>query len=757
MNRFPFEELILHVRLAILVFWQRMKKFPFYHQLDTIDCGPSCLRMISKHYGRVFSLEFLREKSFITRDGASILGLSEAAEAIGMRSLVVKINMESLRDEAPLPCIAYWRQRHYVVVYKVTNTHVFVADPAFGLVKYNYEEFKKGWISNVSGAIDTEGHVMLLEPTPNFYQSNEAEQQQKRSGLISLLTYFKPYKSYLYQLVLGLIVGSVVQFAFPLLTQSLVDYGIKEQNLNFIYLILLAQLMLFFSQVLAEMFRGWLLIHMGSRINISIISDFLLKLMRMPVSFFDMRRTGDVIQRIEDNRRIESLLSSTSLSVIFSIFNLIIFSIILAYYNTKIFTVFLIGSMIYMGWILLFMKQRALLEFKRFDESAGNTSSLVQLINGIQEIKLNNSEKRRRWEWESIQAKLFKIALKSHALAQYQSMGGVFFNELKNILITFFAAQLVIQGQITLGMMLSIQYIIGQLNGPLNNFIGFIQRGQDAKISIERLSEVQREKDEFEQHEDATSVIPPAQSIFISNLSFRYGGNSSPWVLKDLDLEIESGKVTAIVGASGSGKTTLLKLLVKFYRATAGSIKVGVQDINYINPSSWRDQCGVVMQDGFIFSDTIARNITESNSEGLIDKVRLQYAVKIANLEEFIESLPKGYNTKIGVSGLQLSGGQKQRILIARAVYKDPEFLFFDEATSSLDANNEKVIMENLQKFFVGKTVVIIAHRLSTVKNADKIIVLHKGSIAEKGHHKELTDRRGLYYTLVKNQLELGQ
>lgn len=706
----------------------------------------------------MFSLEFLREKSFITRDGASVLGLSEAAETIGLRSLVVKMSLQSLRDEAPLPCIAYWRQRHFVVVYKVTDKHVYVADPGFGLVKYEHEEFKRGWINNVAGAIESEGHVMLLEPTPAFYEKEEGSvENKKHSGLSSLLLYFKPYRSYIYQLILGLFVGSVVQFAFPLLTQSLVDYGIKEQNLNFIYLILFAQLMLFFSQVLAEIFRGWLLLHMGARINISIVSNFLLKIMRMPVTFFDMRRTGDVLQRIEDNRRIESLLSSTSLSVIFSVFNLVIFSIILVYYNVKIFTVFFIGSAVYITWILLFMKRRALLEFKRFDESAGNTSSLVQLINGIQEIKLNNSEKRRRWEWESIQAKLFKISLKSHALAQYQSMGGVFFNELKNIFITFLAAQLVIEGKITLGMMLSIQYIIGQMNSPLNSFIGFIQRSQDAKISLERLSEIHHEKDEFEQHDDATSVIPPAQSLHISGLQFRYGGQASPWVLKDLDLEIESGKVTAIVGASGSGKTTLLKLLVKFYRPTSGSIKVGVQDLNYINPSAWRQQCGVVMQEGFIFSDTIARNITESTSEGFIDKNRLQYAVKIANLEDFIESLPKGYNTKIGVSGLQISGGQKQRILIARAVYKDPEFLFFDEATSSLDANNERVIMENLQKFFVGKTVVVIAHRLSTVKNADKIIVLHKGSIAEKGHHKELTDRRGLYYTLVKNQLELGQ
>ncbi len=732
-------------------------RFPFFGQLDRIDCGPSCLRMIAKYYGKVYSAEYLREKCFITRDGVSMSGISEAAESIGMRSLVVKVGIESLQREIPLPCIAHWRQRHFVVVYEVTDKNVFVADPDFGLIKYTHEKFREGWINSVLGNADKEGFLLLLEPTPAFFEKGEDTPVKRVSGLRILLPYFRPFRKYINQLFLGLILGTVIQIAFPFLTQSIVDHGIKNQNINFIYIVLLAQLMLFFSQSLIEVFRGWLLLHMGSRINISIVSDFLMKLMRLPIAFFENRRAGDIFQRVEDNHRIESFLSSVSLTVLFSFFNLFVFSAILAYYNVQIFAIFFVGAISYVTWVVMFMKRRAVLDFKRFDEAAGSTSGLVQLINGIQEIKLNNSERRRRWEWENIQAKIFKISVKGLALAQYQSMGAMFINELKNIMITFFAAHAVIEGKITLGMMLAIQYIIGQMNSPLNNFISFIQRSQDARISLERLAEIQIHKDENDVDENSTRIVLANQNIHISNnLRFRYGGRDSPWILNDLNLEIPNGKVTAIVGASGSGKTTLLKLLLKFYKPNVGNVKVGMQDLNSIHTNVWRDCCGVVMQDGFIFADTVARNITESSSEGRIDKEKLQYAVKVANLEELIESLPGGYTTKIGGSGLQLSGGQQQRILLARIVYKNPEFLFFDEATSALDANNERTIMDNLQEFFKGKTVVIIAHRLSTVKNANKIVVLHKGKIIEEGKHEELTQQKGAYFTLVKNQLELG-
>lgn len=732
------------------------REFPFYRQLDQMDCGPTCLRMVAKHFGRAYTIDFLRKKANITREGVSLGGIAEAAEEIGLHTLAVSVDYKTLVDEVPYPCIAHWRQRHFVVVYKIRRNTVYVADPAHGLVKYSKEDFIKGWIGSTADPENAEGYLLLLEPTPEFYELEKEE--KKEYGFKFLFWYFKPYKKYIVQLILGLLVGSLLQLIFPFLTQSVVDYGINYQNKNFVFLILIAQLTLFISQTTVELIRGWILLHMTSRININLISDFLIKLMRLPIAFFDSKNTGDIIQRIYDHNRIQSFLSSTTLNTLFSAFNMVIFGAVLAYYNMQIFAVFFIGSALYIGWTLLFMKKRAELDYKRFDQSSDNQSSLYQLISGMQEIKLNGSERRRRWEWEAIQVRLFKISIKGLTLSQTQNTGGRFINELKNILITFIAATAVIDDPLfTLGMMLSVQYIIGQLNLPINNFITFIQSGQDAKISLERLSEIHNKDDEEDRFEDNIKELPADKSITLTNASFRYGGKSSPLILDDLNVEIPEGKVTAIVGASGSGKTTLIKLLLKFYDFNEGSISIGKNsNLKDISTKVWRKACGSVMQDGFLFGDTIARNITESDSEGIIDKQRLIHAVKVANIDEFIEELPSGYNTKIGSSGVNVSGGQKQRILIARSVYKDPKYIFFDEATSALDANNEKVIMENLKEFYKGKTVVVVAHRLSTVKNADQIIVLDKGKIIELGSHEELTAKRGAYYTLVKNQLELG-
>ena len=732
----------------------KLRKFPFYRQLDQMDCGPTCLRMVAKYHGRSIPIDFLRKRANITREGVSLGGIAEAAEDIGLHTLAVSIDYKTLDEEVPLPCIAHWRQRHFVVVYKIKKDTVYVADPAHGLVKYHKNDFIQGWIGKNADIDSSEGYLLLLEPTPEFY--NVDPDEKKEYGFKFLFWYFRPYKKYIAQLVLGLVVGSLLQLIFPFLTQAVVDYGINYQNLGFVYLILLAQLTLFISQTTVELIRGWILLHMTSRININLISDFLIKLMRLPIAFFDSKNTGDIIQRIYDHNRIQNFLSSTTLNTLFSAFNFVIFGVILAYYNLTIFLLFFIGSTAYIGWTLLFLKKRAELDYKRFDQSSDNQSSLFQLISGMQEIKLNGSERRRRWEWEAIQVRLFKISIKGLALSQTQNTGGQFLNELKNILITFIAARAVINGDLTLGMMLSVQYIIGQLNLPINNFISFIQTGQDAKISLERLAEIHLKDDEENRDEDFVREIPEDKSIKLKDLSFRYGGPSSPWVLEDLNFEIPQGKVTAIVGASGSGKTTLIKLLLKFYEPTEGDILVGNTKLNNISTNIWRRSCGSVMQDGFLFGDTISRNITESDSEGITDKERLQHAVNVANIDDFIEGLPSGFNTKIGSSGVNISGGQKQRILIARAVYKDPKFIYFDEATSALDANNEKVIMENLQEFYKGKTVVVVAHRLSTVKNADQIIVLDQGRIIERGTHKELTEERGSYYTLVKNQLELG-
>jgi ATP-binding cassette subfamily B protein len=727
-----------------------MPKFPFFKQYDAMDCGPACLRMIASFYGKTYSLQKLRQLAHITREGVSLLGLSEAAEAIGFRTIGARITIEQLM-EAPKPCVVHWDQDHFVVVYKYRKGVVFVSDPAFGLVEYTETEFKKHWLATVRQG-EQKGICLLFEPTPKFFEL-EGE-TMNRGNFKFLLKYLKPHRRLVIQLVLGFLVGSLIQLIFPFLTQSIVDVGINTQDIGFIYLILAAQMMLFLSRMTVDFIRSWILLHISTRINISIISDFLIKLMKMPIGFFDTKMIGDLLQRIGDHGRIERFLTSQSLNVIFSVFNIVIFSIVLVIYNLGIFLVFLFGSVLYIGWIFLFLNKRRELDFKRFTQLADNQSKLIQLINGMQEIKLNNYERQKRWEWERIQARLFKVNVTNLSLQQYQQAGSVFINETKNIVITILAATAVVNGHMTLGMMLAVQYIIGQMNSPLDQMIEFMQVSQDAKISLERLAEIHNSKDEDQDQEGKLIHLPASADIRISDLVFQYEGPNSPKVLNNLNLLIPYGKVTAIVGTSGSGKTTLVKLLLGFYPPVSGSIKIGNADLSAYQQHWWRAKCGAVMQDGFIFSDSIASNIAIGDEEP--DKERLSYAVRMANIQEFIETLPLNYNTKIGPEGVGISQGQKQRILIARAIYKNPEFIFFDEATNSLDANNEKVILENLDEFFAGKTVVVVAHRLSTVKNAHQIIVIEKGNIVETGTHEELTNRKGAYYQLVKNQLELG-
>jgi len=727
-----------------------MPKFPFFKQYDAMDCGPSCLRMISAFYGKNYSLQKLRELSHISREGVSLLGLSDAAEAIGFRTIGARITLEQLM-EAPKPCVVHWDQDHFVVVYNYLKGKFYLADPAFGLVKYSETELKKHWLATVKHG-EEKGICLLFDPTPKFFEL-EGE-CSNRSNFKFLLKYLKPHRKLVVQLVIGFLVGSLIQLIFPFLTQSIVDIGINTQDINFIYLVLAAQMMLFLSRMTVDFIRSWILLHISTRINISIISDFLIKLMKMPIGFFDTKMIGDLLQRIGDHKRIERFLTSQSLNVVFSVFNIVIFSIVLVFYDVIIFLVFLLGSALYIGWVFLFLKKRRELDFKRFAQLADNQSKLIQLINGMQEIKLNNYERQKRWEWERIQARLFKVNIGSLSLQQYQQAGSVFINETKNIVITVLAATAVVHGNMTLGMMLAVQYIIGQMNSPLDQMIEFMQVSQDAKISLERLSEIHNQPDEEQHQGEKLNILPEVADIHISEMTFQYEGPHSPKVLNNINLIIPQGKVTAVVGTSGSGKTTLVKLLLGFYPPVSGTIKVGDADLSAYQQHWWRDKCGAVMQDGFIFSDTIANNIAIGNDEP--DKDRLSYAVRMANIQEFIESLPLNYNTKIGPEGVGLSQGQKQRILIARAIYKNPEFIYFDEATNALDANNEKVILENLDEFFSGKTVVVVAHRLSTVKNADQIIVIEKGSIIEVGTHEDLTVKQGAYYNLVKNQLELG-
>jgi len=732
------------------------KKFPHFRQLDAMDCGPTCLRMISKFYGKTYSLQSLRDKSYITREGVSMMGIADAAESIGFRSMGVRITFEQLAEQATLPAICHWQQKHFVVVHKIVTknkkTIVHVADPASGLLKFTKEEFIKAWASTkVDG--DLKGLCLLLEATPDFYKAKD-ESSSKKKSIGFLLRYLKPYKKFLVQLFLGMLFGSMLQLIFPFLTQSVVDIGINTQNLSFIYLVLIAQMVLFISRISVEFIRSWILLHISTRINISLISDFLIKMMKLPIGFFDIKMIGDLMQRIQDHTRIENFLTSSTLNILFSMVNLLIFGVVLAIYNMTIFGVFVLGSALYILWINLFLKKRRELDGKRFAQLSSNQNSLVQLITGMQEIKLNNCEKQKRWEWEQIQAELFQVRTKGLALNQYQVSGSVFFNETKNIVITFLAAQAVVNGSMTLGMMLAVQYILGQLNSPIDNLVQFIHSWQDAKISLERLGEIHEMEEEELDKDEKLIELPDEKSIHIDKVSFQYEGPHSEMVLNEVDLHVAKGKTTAIVGASGSGKTTLIKLMLGFYPATKGKINLGGVSIQNYSASMWRQNCGVVMQDGFIFSDTIAKNIAVGDE--IIDKKRLLYAVQVACIHEFIDSLPLRYNTKIGANGHGLSQGQKQRILIARAVYKNPEFLFFDEATNALDANNERAIMENLDEFNEGRTVVVVAHRLSTVRNADKIIVLDKGQIVEHGSHNDLTQLRGRYYELVKNQLELG-
>ena len=718
-----------------------------------MDCGPACLQMIAKFYGRYYSLQILRDSCFLTHEGVSLLGISEAAEKIGFRTSGVQISFDQL-VEVPKPCIAYWKQRHFVVIYGIeqkTRPLIHVADPALGLVKYNRKEFLGGWLSSRSDDEDT-GIVLMMDPTPDFYA--QVGEHNDHTKFYFLIKYLRPYYKLIVQLVIGMLLGTLLQLIFPFLTQSIVDYGINNQNLSFVSLILIAQLTLFAAQTAVEFIRSWILLHISTRINISIISDFLIKLMKLPIGFFDTKMIGDIMQRIGDHSRIQSFLTTTTLTTLFSVISFIVFACVLAFYNVIMLFIFLVASILYVIWVLLFLKKRKEIDYKRFEQSATQQSNLFQLITGMQEIKLNNCERQRRWEWERIQVKLFRISIKGLSLSQYQQSGAFFINETKNIIISFFAASSVINGNMTLGMMMAVQYIVGQLNAPISQCISFIQSAQDAKISLERLGEIHNRKDEEDADKHKINILPNDKSFIIKNLSFQYDGPHSERVLWGLNLNIPQGKTTAIVGMSGSGKTTLVKLLLGFYASPEGSILVGNTDLQNLSSRVWRAECGAVMQDGFIFSDTIARNIAVTDEQ--MNTSRLTRALKVANLTDLIDELPLGVNTKIGQEGHGLSQGQKQRILIARAVYKNPQFLFLDEATNALDANNERIIMENLNNFFKGKTVVIVAHRLSTVKNADQIVVLNRGKITEIGTHTGLAALRGEYYELVKNQLELG-
>lgn len=732
-------------------------KFHFCRQLDGMDCGPACLCMIAKHYGANYSIQELRDIACITRVGVSLLGISEASEKIGLRATAVQVSLEYFVNNAKTPCIVHWNQQHFVVVYKIkksfsAKTHIFyIADPAYGLIKYEEEKFIRCWCGTKHNGKSV-GIAMYFTPTPDFYQKGHCKKRQIK--LKSCIEYLKPYKALFSHIILGLLVGSVIQLSFPLLTQSIVDYGIEENNLNFIHLILIAQLFLVLSYSIIDIIRRWTLLHISTRINVSLMSDFLMEIMKLPMIFFDSKLMGDLIQRIDDHKRIEDFLTTTILNSIFSTFTIIIFGIILIIYNIRMFFILLIGSSLYLFWVSLFMKKRSDLDHKNFATMAVYQSDIIELIEGMQEIKLTGSEQQKRWRWGNLQASIFQIKLQSLSLGQWQQVGGVLINEITSIFITIMSATAVLKGELTLGGMLSVQYIIGQLQSPIHQFVSIAQQIQDAKISLYRLNEIHNKDDEEDADVKRKIVVTGKDSIVFDNVSFSYGGSRSKYVLSDLSLTIPHGKTTAIVGLSGSGKTTMIKLMLGFYTTSKGTIRIGNDAIEKYSYKELRKHCGVVMQDGFIFSDTIANNIAAGATK--IDKRLLKQAAQMANIENFIMSLPLRYNTIIGNSGIGLSQGQKQRVLIARAIYRNPDYVFLDEATNALDTMNERCIISNLNQVFRGKTIVIVAHRLSTVKNADNIVVLEEGRIVEQGNHEFLIRKKGRYFDLIKEQLEIA-
>lgn len=732
-----------------------MRKITIIFQHDSMQCGIACLQMVCKYFGREYSLDSLSKLCFATTEGVSMLGINEAANTLGLHTISARVTTTML-GKAPLPSILHWDQNHFVVLYKVKKGKKFyVADPGKGLVTYGLDEFKQHWISTKSNGED-KGIAMFLETTPAFftYKMEDEEHIKEKRSFRFLLGYVRKYRKYFGQIILGLVVGSLLQLVLPFLTQSIVDVGIKNQDIGIVWLILLGQLMLTISRTAIDFIRRWLLLHISLRINISLVSDFFIKLLKLPMSFFDTKLMGDLMQRMNDHTRVNNFLTQQTLNITFAVLTFVVFSVVLFFYNKLVFTIFLLGSILYGAWMTLFLKRRKVLDYELFEQQAINNNKTYEFITSMQEIKLQDCEQRRRWEWEDTQAELFGVQMKSLKLQQTQEAGSIFINEVKNIIITVVAATAVIHGQMTLGMMLAVQYIIGQLNSPVEQLMNFFYSLQDVKISLERINEIHQRDDESGKEGLLTSIEDKNEGIDIKNIMFKYDPHALRKTIDDVSIHVPQGKVTAIVGASGSGKTTLIRLMLGYYPVLEGKINIGNTDINKLNKKWWRRQCGVVMQDGVIFSESIARNIAVD--DGDIDKERLLKAAEIACIKDYVMALPLKFNTKIGRDGVGLSQGQKQRILIARAVYKNPDYIFLDEATNSLDANNERSIVENLDKFYKGKTVVIVAHRLSTVKNADQIVVIDHGKVVEEGNHESLTAKRGAYYNLVKNQLELG-
>ncbi|PSL44703.1 bacteriocin-processing peptidase [Chitinophaga niastensis] len=721
------------------------RSFPNERQYDKMDCGPTCLKLIARHYGTFYSLQYLRDKCGITRQGVTLLDLSHAAENIGLRTLSIKATVQLLYEKVPLPCIIHWNNSHFIVVYKVGRKKVYVSDPAAGLLTYTYEEFVNNWYP----AGEDAGILLALEPQANFKQYLANEKIEKRKTFQHILAYFTPYKKSFLNLFVVMLFVTGLQGLLPFISKAVIDVGIQTRDITFINIVLFANIVILVSVMLSNAARDWILLHVTARLNIALISDYLIKLMKLPVTFFETKLTGDILQRANDHERIRSFITNNSISLIFSTLTFIVFSIILLTFDPIIFSIFLVGSVVYIGWVLLFIKVRKKLDWEYFELNAKNQSYWVETIEGMQDIKVNNYEKSRRWKWENIQARLYKVNRNVLSINNVQQSGAQFIDNIKNLTITFYCAKAVVNDRITFGVMISTQFIIGMLNTPVSQFIQFVISAQFAKISFMRLNEIHQLDDEDEEVGKNDIQLSADKNIFVKNVAFQYSVNGQ-LVLKNIYLNIPQGKVTAIVGDSGSGKSTLMKLLLRLYKPSYGEIIMGGLNINNINLKQWRSMCGVVMQDGKIFSETILNNIIMADDK--VDFVRFRHAVETANIATEIEQLPLGYETIIGETGRGLSGGQRQRILIARALYKNPDFLFFDEATNALDTINEQKIVDALDKAFTGKTVVVIAHRLSTIRKADQIIVMQQGGIVEIGSHETLIEKKGRYFQLVQSQ-----
>lgn len=716
-----------------------------------MECGVACLTAVLRWFGLAVSMPDVERRCAATNEGASLLGISKAAESYGLDTVTARLSLTDLAD-SPLPALLHWNQNHFVTLFKVSRsaTRFHVADPAKGHRVLSVADMERSWLGASVGG-QRKGIALFLQPGAGFEAAGGASYSGARRSLRFLLGYVRSYRSYFVQIMLGLLLGCVFQLVLPFLTQAIVDHGIARKAIGFIWLIMLGEFMIVAGRTATDFIRRWLLLHISMRVNISLVSDFLVKLMTLPMSFFDTKLMGDLVQRMSDHTRVQTFLTSQLLNTVFSLLSMVVFGVVLAMYDWRVFAVFVGGSALYAGWLLLFMRRRKMIDYELFEHQSRNHNRTYQLITALQEIKLQGCEQRRRWEWEDVQADLFGVEMKALRLQQGQEAGGVFINELKNILITVLAATAVVQGSMSLGAMLAVQYIVGQLNSPMQQLVSLIYSMQDVKISLERINDIHQRGSE---PTDGLRSMGADRSIELRNVKFSYNPYSPRPTLDNVSFSAPCGKTTAIVGASGSGKTTLLKLMLGYYPVASGELEVAGVGVGEYDCGWWRQQCGVVMQDGVIFSESIARNIAVGDGE--VDHDRLRQAARLACLDTYVDSLPLKYETRIGPDGVGLSQGQKQRVLIARAVYKQPHFIMLDEATNSLDAANERAIVGNLRDFFEGRTVIVVAHRLSTVKNADNIVVLDKGKVVEQGTHSELIVRRGTYYNLVKNQLELG-